>query len=318
MHEHSISVIVVNYNTAFLLHELISTLTLALTGVRNNIIIVDNDSKDDSVEIIKRDFPGVRLIENTKNVGFGRANNQALPYADGEFVLLLNTDAFVRPDTIVKSLQYMQLDPKCGVLGAKLCGRDGSLQASARFFPTPWNAFVHRSGLKSLSHLARMVDDPDWNPDKVTKCDWVPGCYYMVRRQVISQVGLFDPRYFLYFEEVDHCFATKQAGWDVVCFSETTVIHIGGESAKSDGPITQSGRQLQALQIESELLYFRKNHGFISVLADVLLMSLANGVSMGRLFFKRNSSESASDLYRRTLLIWSLFMRTRCGTLPTR
>ena len=101
----------------------------------------------------------------------------------------------------------------------------------------------------------------DWDHASVRECDWVPGCYYLIRREVIDQVGLFDPRYFLYYEEVDHCKRVKQAGWKVVYYPHTTVVHIGGESAKSVDQLNVDGRQIPTLQIESELLYFRKHHG---------------------------------------------------------
>lgn len=312
----SVSVILVNYNTSFLLHEVFASLDAALVGVKHNIIVVDNNSKDNSVEVMRRDFPTIQLIENTVNVGFGRANNQALPFVQGDYVLLLNTDAFVRPDSIVKSLKYMQAHPTCGVLGVRLTGRDGELQASARYFPTPWNAFIHRSGLKRLLLWGRLVDDPAWDPNKAIPCDWVPGCFYMIPKKAIDSVGLFDPRYFLYFEEVDHCFAVKKAGWEVMYYPDTTVIHIGGESAKSDGTVTKSGRQLQALQIESELLYFRKNHGVLALIADIFLIGVSDAVNALRVLLGR--SKSSSGVFQRTILVFSLLYPTRFATRPTR
>lgn len=314
----SVTVIIVNYNTGFLLHEAIGALRAASIGLEVNTVIVDNASKDDSVAIIRRDFADCHLIANKVNVGFGRANNQALPFATGEFVLLLNTDAFVQPDSLSKSVAYMQAHPPCGILGARLTGRDGQLQPSARFFPTPFNAFLHRTGLRTVFKGTRMVDSADWGHTEPMPCDWVPGCYYLIRKAVIDQVGLFDPRYFLYFEEVDHCFATKQAGWEVVSFPGTTVVHIGGESAKSDGAITQSGRQLEALQIESELLYFRKNHGFLDMMADVMLNTLSCTYVMLKCLLKRDVTVSCTSLWSRVNLFWSLLVATRLGTRPTR
>lgn len=314
----SITVIIVNYNTCFLLHESLGALCIASRGLDVNIIVVDNASKDGSAEIIRRDFANCQLIENTVNVGFGRANNQALPFAKGEFVLLLNTDAFVQPDALAKSVAYMQTHPECGILGARLTGRDGQLQPSARFFPTPWSAFLQRTGLHPFFKGVQMVDDNDWGYVTPRHCDWVPGCYYLIRKAVIDQVGLFDPRYFLYFEEVDHCFAVKRAGWDVVCFPGTTVVHIGGESAKSDGAITKSGRQLEALQIESELLYFRKNHGVASIMTDVLLNTIAAFIVALKRLVGLNTPATYVDLWGRTTLFWRLLVRTRLGSCPTR
>jgi N-acetylglucosaminyl-diphospho-decaprenol L-rhamnosyltransferase len=181
-------------------------------------------------------------------------------------------------DSLTKTVAYMDAHPRCGILGAKLVVRDGALQPSARYFPTPLNIFLNRTGLSRIFRNVRMVDDMAWDHMAVRQCDWVPGCNYLVRKEVIDQAGLFDPRYFLYYEEIDHCFAAKKAGWEIVYFLRTTVVHIGGESAKSEGEITQSGHQIEALQIESELLYFRKNHGVAGVRMNVLLRRLGDAI----------------------------------------
>ena len=207
--------------------EAINSLLASKGDFELEIFVVDNASKDDSVAVIKNAFPHITLIENKVNVGFGRANNQVLDLAKGDYILLLNTDAFVQPDTLAKTLQYIESQAKCGVLGVRLIGRDNEQQPSCRYFPTPFNLFAHRVGLARLLPNLQMVDDVDWNPAITTSCDWVPGCYYLVRKQVIDQVGLFDPLYFLYSEEVDHCFAVKKAGWQVMYFADASVVHIG-------------------------------------------------------------------------------------------
>jgi hypothetical protein len=163
-----------------------------------------------------------------------------------------------------------------------------------------------------------MVDDDAWDYASARQCDWVPGCYYLVRREVIDQVGLFDPRYFLYYEEVDHCRAAKRAGWQVVCYPGTTVIHVGGESARTHHAITRSGRQIEALQIESELLYFRKNHGILGVWLNVLLTTLGDAIIAVKRMLKRDAASGTSVCAAHAVLVWSLFRRTRWGTRPTR
>ena len=313
-----VSVIIVNYNTETLIPEALAALKRAAAGISLQIVIIDNNSRDGSVDLIRRDFPDCELIVNRTNVGFGRANNQALDRVRGRYVLLLNTDAFVAADTLQKTIGYMDVHPRCGVLGVKLVGRDGVEQPSARFFPTPWNVFLNRTGLKRFFGKVRMVDDMDWDHASVRQCDWVPGCYYLVRKEVIDQVGLFDPRYFVYCEEVDHCFAVKKAGWDVVCFPDTTVVHIGGESAKSDGEISQSGRQLEALQIESELLYFRKNYGLAAVLASVILSTAADAMVVVKRLIKCRFPLGLITCWKHARLVGTLFARTRWGTRPTR
>ncbi|HQN65164.1 MAG TPA: glycosyltransferase family 2 protein [Methylophilus sp.] len=271
-----ISVILVSYNTAQMSIDALHHLYASKGNFELEVIVIDNASRDNSVDLIRLAFPQVKLLVNTNNVGFGRANNQAIPLINGDYVLLLNTDAFIKTDTIDKTVAYMNLHPRAGVLGVRLVGRDGELQPSCRYFPTVMNLFLQRAGLSRFFPNVKYVDDMDWDHATARACDWVPGCYYLIRREVIEQVGLFDERYFLYNEEVDHCKATKNAGWDVVFYPDAEVIHIGGESAKSDGIISQVSRQLVALQVESEFLYFRKNHGIIVVLQHLFMQMIAD------------------------------------------
>ncbi len=313
-----LTAIIVNFNTEGLLRNAIGSLQAAAARLSLKIAIIDNASKDNSVALIKNEFPDCHLITNQINVGFGRANNQALDLVEGRYVLLLNTDAFVSEDTLYKTMAYMDSHPRCGVLGVRLVGRDGALQPSARYFPTPWNLFLARTGLHRLFSGARMVDDMAWDHASIRQCDWVPGCYFLVRRAVIDQVGLFDPRYFLYYEEIDHCLAARKAGWEVTYFADTTVVHIGGESAKTTGEITAGGRQIEAMQIESELLYFRKNHGITGIWAHVLLTAAADSIILLKHLLRGKPAAGRGVHIRHVALVWSLFRRTAWATRPTR
>lgn len=317
-----VSVIIVSYNTQHLLQEAVEKLDSAANGLIVQRIFVDNNSSDQSVAVIRHEFSNDRLIVNTTNVGFGRANNQALPFVNGRYVLLLNTDAFVAPDTLRKTVAYMDAHPRCGILGVRLEGRDGLLQPCARYFPTPWNTFLQRTGLNIVFKSVQLIDDLDWDHGSVRACDWVVGCYYLVRKEVIEQVGLFDPRYFLYFEEVDHCFAAKKAGWDVVFYPHTTVVHIGGESAKSVGEITKGGRQLEGIQVESELLYFRKNLGLPLCILHLLLSFLAAMyVTLKQLIKAARAGRRPAGIaspWQHAVMVSRLFWRTQWATTATR
>jgi len=313
-----VSIIVVNYNTAHLLDELFRTLRAAKGTLRCQVIVVDNASRDDSVKILQTRHPGAELIVNDVNVGFARANNQALPYARGRYILLLNTDAFVSPDTLQKTIEFMDEHPRFGVLGVKLVGRDGSLQPSCRYFPTPWNVFVVSAGLKALFPKTHFVDNLSWDHASVRECDWVPGCYYLVRREVIARVGLFDPRYFLYYEEVDHCRAVRQAGWRVAYYPFTQVVHLGGESAVSMGPLAVRSRQLSALQTESEMLYFRKQYGLAGVLSAFFL-GLASDIFVAcKAIFRRLDMSRAAVAAKHALIVFKVLIVTRLASRATR
>jgi N-acetylglucosaminyl-diphospho-decaprenol L-rhamnosyltransferase len=297
--------------------QALKSLYLSSGDFELEVFVIDNASKDNSAEVIKQSFPNITLIENDTNVGFGRANNQVLSLLNGDFVLLLNTDAFVQPDTIQKSIAYMQSDVSTGILGVKLLGRDGDLQPSCRYWPTPLNIFAIRTGLNRLFKTIKMTDDLDWNPKLTQNCDWVPGCYYLMRRQLINTVGLFNPIYFLYYEEVDHCLAAKKAGWNVTYFAETAVVHIGGESAKSDGKITTSGKQLSALQVESELIFFRKNYGLFTCLLNIALAVFADIFE----FFKaliQFKFYGKTHFFTTSLLMFTCAFKTQIGRKPTR
>lgn len=312
-----VSVILVSYNTAKMSVDALNSLFASSGNIELEVFVVDNASKDDSVNVIKKAYPDITLIENKTNVGFGRANNQVLHLVKGDYVLLLNTDAFVHVDTINKTVQHMQAHPSCGVLGVKLLGRDGELQSSCRFFPTPFNMFASKLGLNRLFPSIRLVDDINWDSTKTQACDWVPGCYYLVRKEVIAQLGLFDPLYFLYCEEVDHCFATKKAGWEVTYFADATVVHIGGESAKFDNAIEQKSRQVNQLRIESELLYFRKNHGIFGVISHISLTHLADIYDLLK-YIIRMQLPRYSSAFKNSILIWQVFFNTRLAKRSTR
>ncbi|MBK7614782.1 MAG: glycosyltransferase family 2 protein [Burkholderiales bacterium] len=313
-----ITTLLVSYNTRELLDPCLAALRLALLPIGGGtVVVVDNASRDGSAAHLAQAAPDVTLIRSGANLGFGRANNLALAHAQTPFVLLLNTDAFIEPDGLRLPLAYMASNPNCGILGVRLVGRDGDLQPCCRYFPTPWNQFLSRTGL-SRWLPGRLVDNMDWPHDQVRDCDWVPGCYYLVRKEVIDQVGLFDPRYFLYFEEVDHCRAAKQAGWRVVYFPFTQVVHLGGESARKDGPISKSGRQVEVLQLESALLYFRKNHGVLGLLAHLAFEGVADMVLMLKALLKGQGLGPVAYQAKRLQAVARLLLQTKLGTKPTR
>jgi N-acetylglucosaminyl-diphospho-decaprenol L-rhamnosyltransferase len=313
-----ITIVLVSYNTGHLLDRLFSAITAAKGDLQLQIIAIDNASRDDSIAILRTKYPFVELIENKENVGFGRANNQALSHVHGRYVLLLNTDAFISPDTLVKTFRYLEQTPQTGIVGVKLIGEDGSLQPSCRFFPTPWNVFVTANGLSKLFPHTRLVDDLAWDHKGIRECDWVPGCFYMVRKEVVDQLGLFDPRFFVYYEEVDHCRRTREAGWKVTYYGDTQVIHLGGESAKADATITKAGRQIARLQVESELLYFRKHYGLFGLIASIALTACGAFLATVKNILRPTKSGQRSAGREKLAITSSLLFPTRWATRPTR
>ncbi|MBK5400973.1 glycosyltransferase family 2 protein [Pseudomonas sp. TH39(2020)] len=313
-----LDVLVVNYNTAELLQPMFDALRQSNSVDRTRYLVVDNASVDNSLECLATICPEALQLANENNVGFGRANNQLVEHLQGKYALLLNTDAFVAADTLSKTLDYMETHPDCGVLGVRLVGREGDLQPSCRYFPTPLNVFLSHTGLDRFFPVVKRVDDMAWDHASVRECDWVPGCYYLIRREVIDQVGLFDPRYFLYFEEIDHCKRVKQAGWKVVYYPHTTVVHIGGESAKSVDKLNAASRQLPTLQIESELLYFRKHHGLPGLASHMLLVSLGDLIVALKALLKGRGRAALGACWQHTRVTWALLRDTKFASQPTR
>lgn len=313
-----LAVILVNYNTGHLIERCIAHLRAASVGLRVRVIIVDNASRDASAELVRERLPDCVLVANDTNVGFGRANNQVLPLCEAPYVLLLNVDAFVSPDALAKCLRYMQAHPRCGVLGARLTNEAGTSTYAGRNFPAPWPKFKLQVGLQRTPLDPRHPDDAPAPPGGAWTCDWVVGCFYMVRREVLDQIGLFDPRYFLYFEEVDHCRAVKDAGWTVECLAGASVIHVGGGSAESEGELSASGRQISALQTESELLYYRKHNGLPGLLATVSLALLADAIRSFKWILKRRRLAGVGVFWRNSVMVCRLARQTRLGTRATR
>jgi N-acetylglucosaminyl-diphospho-decaprenol L-rhamnosyltransferase len=315
-----LATIIVSFNTKHLLAKCLDTLRVAEihAGLPSTAIVVDNASADGSADFLCANYPHIPLIRSDKNVGFGRANNLALKaIGEVEFVLLLNTDAFVSEDAISETLRFMDQHPRCGIVGVRLTDSAGGAQPSCRNFPSPVSTFVQRTGLRRLMPWVLPVDDARRDFSKSQECDWVPGCFYLIRRQVINSVGLFDPLYFLYFEEVDHCFATKSAGWTVNYCATTSTVHLGGESAGSQGKLTKSGNQLESLQMESAMLYYRKNFGIGRLFLHLILETIADAIISIKALLK-GRSEDLAFFIRRIGATARIARATRLGTTPTR
>ena len=313
-----VDVLLVTFNSAHLLQRLRRTLQQAEQGgIKLRLLAVDNASADRSAAILARSFDCDVIIRNLRNVGFGRANNQLLAHVRSEYVLLLNSDAFVSPQTIGLTVKYMDAHPRCGVLGVRLTDADGSLQASRRSFPTPFTTFLRRTGLGGWLPLRGAREDIEQDHTGEADCDWVPGCYYLVRRAVLDDIGLFDPRFFLYFEEVDHCRRARAAGWTVAYLPSTSVVHLGGESARSVSALTAQ-RQISSLQTESELLYMRKHFGRRGLCAHLLLVALGDAVLAGKDLLKGRGAALAFAHSHCSRITWRLARETAWGMRPTR
>ena len=231
-----LSIIIVNYNVKEFLQTLLHSIEKASSNITKEVIVVDNASDDASVEFIKNKFQSVNLIENKSNLGFGKANNQALEIARGEFILLINPDAVVSEDTFDKMISFFRENPDAGLAGCKILNADGSLQlACRRSFPGPWTSFTKVTGLSNLfpnSKLFARYNLTYLDENDTYEVDAISGSFMMMRKQVYKKVGGFDERFFMYGEDLDICYRVQQAGYKVYYVHSTQIIHYKGESTK--------------------------------------------------------------------------------------
>ena len=232
-----ISVIIVSYNVRDFLQQCLHSLEKAGEGLSMEIIVVDNASADGSAEMIRRQFHRVRLIENSDNRGFSRANNQAMRIAEGRYLLLINPDTLAREDTLSSLMAFMEAHPRAGAAGCKILNPDGTLQLSCRrSFPTPWVALSKILGLSRLFPNSRLFGRYNLtylDPDRTAPVDALSGSFLFLRRQAIEEMGLFDEEYFMYGEDLDLCYRIKKASWEIYYVPDTQIIHYKGKSTES-------------------------------------------------------------------------------------
>ena len=229
-----LSIVVVSWNTCDLLVQCLQSVygTLEAWTISCEVIVVDNASMDDSVQAVRRRFPGVVLIENPVNVGFARANNQAIERSEGQYVLLLNPDTVVQPGAIQGLLHFMDTHPQAGAVAPKLVNPDASFQASWARFPTLLSEFFLMTGLARV-FVGPYAPSPRPQPQEAARfVDWVAGAALLVRQSAVDQVGALDERYFLYSEETEWCWRLWQGGWEVWYLPDVAIVHYGGASTR--------------------------------------------------------------------------------------
>lgn len=268
------SVLIVSFNTRDTLRQCLRTLQQEAVEVSHETIVVDNASHDGSADMVLAEFPNVRLIRSQTNLGFAAANNRAFALARGRYIVLLNSDAFLRPSALGLSIKHMDANPRVGLAGGRLVSRNGSWQPSARMYPSLLNNFLMMSGLAAKYPASRVLGrmDRTWaNPLKPAQVDWVPGAYSIIRRSIVEKIGFFDERFFLYYEEVDLARRIKATNSEVWYWPDIVVEHIGGESAKTIKSQGLCASKTESWRMRAGLLYFRKYHGKFGALASMLL-----------------------------------------------
>jgi GT2 family glycosyltransferase len=275
-----LSVVIVSWNTRDLLRQCLDCLKQEVgcdvASGNCQVFVVDNNSHDGSAQMVKADHAWVKLIANDANLGFAKANNQAIKLTNSEYVLLLNPDTEVEPGAIKTLLQFIEPRPECGVVAPQLLNSDGSVQRSCREFPTFAGMCYELIGLTKLfpkNETFGRYKMLDWNHDDERQVDQPEGACLLIRRSLLDQVGLLDEGYFMLFEEVDWCYRVKRAGWQIWFTPTARVKHHYGQSIKQvkTKMILSSHRGLFRFWQK----HYQGNRWYLSGIAYLGLMTLA-------------------------------------------
>jgi N-acetylglucosaminyl-diphospho-decaprenol L-rhamnosyltransferase len=243
-----VSVVIVTFNSGRWIER-------CLESVRGyDTIVVDHGSTDETLEIVRRRFSDVHVIEE-ENLGMGGGNNAGMRLASGRYFLLLNSDAWVTGDAVEQLARFADQQPDAAVVGPRLLNPDGSLQRSVRAFPTLWRLATEYLFLRKLAPRSRALNsfyEGGFNHDEVREVDWVFGACLLVRRDAADEVGLFDESFFMFSEETDWCYRFHEAGWRVFFFPGAEVVHVGGAS---------HGGSLFAENVRGHLRFLAKHRG---------------------------------------------------------
>ena len=232
----TISVIIVNFNVREFLEQTLLSVKRALKNIPSEIIVIDNASVDDSVQMVRRRFPDVILIENKKNVGFSAANNQGLEIARGQFIVLLNPDTIVQEDTFTKLLDFFENTPDAWAATCKIINPDGTFSIDCRHsIPTPLTAFWKVTGLSRLFPKSKIFGKYNLtylDENDTYQVEAISGSFMMFRRETVQKVGKLDEDFFMYCEDIDYCYRINQAGGKIYYVPDSQIIHYKGESTK--------------------------------------------------------------------------------------
>jgi GT2 family glycosyltransferase len=282
-----LSVIVVNYNVKFFLEQCLHSVYKSISGITGEVIVIDNNSVDGSMQMVLEKFPGTIVIGNKKNLGFSKANNQGLLIAKGRYVLILNPDTVVEENTFRKCIEFMDSHAKAGCLGVKMIdGKGNFLPESKRSLPTPSVSFFKIFGLASLFPKSRVFGKYHLgflNNDQIHKVDILCGAFMFVRKTALDEAGFFDEAFFMYGEDIDLSYRIILAGYENYYYPETTIIHYKGESTKK-GSINYVMIFYKAMIIFAQKHFSRRYAWFYSLLINLAIYLRATVSIIRRIF----------------------------------
>lgn len=284
-----LSIVIVNYNVKHFLEQCLHAVDKAVKNISAEVFVVDNNSVDGSTGMLIHKFPHVKLIANTKNVGFSKANNQAIRKSQGEYVLLLNPDTVVEEDTFEKIIKFMDTRPDVGGLGVKMIdGRGRFLPESKRGLPTPWVAFYKMFGISSLFKKSKKFGKYHLSyldENQIHEVEVLAGAFMLMRKETLDKVGLLDEDYFMYGEDIDLSYRITKGGYKNIYFPETTIIHYKGESTKK-GSLNYVRMFYNAMIIFARKHFSKQYAGFFSFFIHLAIYFRAMLAAASRLIKK--------------------------------
>lgn len=292
-----LSVIILNYNVRYFLELCVLSVQSALTTIDSEIIVIDNNSDDDSCEMIKSLFPNIKLIQNKENVGFPKGNNIGIAQAKGEYICILNPDTVVAEDTFVKILAFAERQENLGIIGCKLIDGSGNfLPECKRGVPTPWVAFTKMAGLYKVFPKSRLFGKyyaQHLSKNETGNVDILVGAFMLMKRDLYEELGGFDEDCFMYSDDIDLSYRALKSGRFNYYFHETTIIHYKGESTLKD--------EIYMKRFQEAMQFFYKKHFKVASLFTLFM-------KMGSYFFsfaKRLQGQSIIKKVPKSYLLFS-------------
>jgi len=309
-----LTISIVSYNTKALLNNCLDSIYKNIKNISFEVIVVDNNSTDGTIEMLEEKFPRIKLIKNKENVGFAKANNQAILKSRGKYFLLLNSDTVVLPGSIEKMMEFMDSNLEAGAVSCRLIFPDGS--------PQPWINVYSNMGtnlwiiLLRVFQVKRLISKPGWrrflikyfkrilgkainsyfdcyrNGQVIREVDFGSGACLLVRREVIEKVGLLDENFFMYYEDADWCIRIKRAGWKIYFLSNVKIIHYEGKS--SNDLIWR----ISPPRYKSACYFFKKYYGRKSVVLLKVLVIGSLTMQIGLWIFWRLLSNNREEMKR--------------------
>lgn len=259
-----ISIVILNYKSKNMVKECLRGIKSVGINLNYEIIVVDNASGDGIEKMLKENFPEVKFIASPANVGFAAGNNLGIRAAGGRYILIMNPDIAIFRDSIETLVRYMDENKSVGLAGPKLLNPDGSVQYSACRFPGRVTPLYRRTPLGRTSsgkrELARYLMK-DWNHEDARDVDWMLGACLIVRREAMEKVGLFDERFFLYFEDTDWCRRFWEAGWKVAYVPKSSMVHFHRRESAESSLFASLFKKTTQIHILSSIKYFLKYRG---------------------------------------------------------